>query len=217
MFRTLLFDMDGTLVDSAAGAKYALDAALASVGRPPVTAEQARSFMGPPLAVSLAGLGLAGLELERVWQAYGAVYRAEGLGRTRPVAGMPELIARLDRRGFRLAIATCKPWDYCGPTLKLCGFPPCFAVVAGSFHDGAGENKREVIAAALARLAPVREAVMIGDRAEDVLGARACGLPCLGVDFCGYAAPGELEAAGALDVVRTPAQLEAYITAADRR
>lgn len=169
MYRTLLFDMDGTLVDSAAGARHALNRALATVGRPPVSEARIRSFMGPPLA----RLGLAGAELEQVWQRYAVCYRAEGLARTVPVAGMPELVARLAGQGFRLAIATCKPWEYCGPTLELCGFPPCFEVVAGSFHDGVGEDKSGVIAAALARLAP----------------------------------------AGALAVVNSPAQLEAYLTA----
>lgn len=217
MYHTLLFDLDGTLVDSAAGAKHALDLALASVGRAPVTEAQIRSFMGPPLARSLARLGLEGGELELVWQRYGAYYRAEGLARTRPVAGMPELVARLSRRGFRLAVATCKPWAYCGPTLELCGFPPCFEVVAGSFHDGVGEDKQAVIAAALARLGRAEAPLMIGDRADDVLGARALGLPCLGVDFCGYARPGELEEAGALAVVQSPARLETFLTSSDGR
>ena len=213
MYRTLLFDMDGTLVDSAAGARHALNRALATVGRPPVSEARIRSFMGPPLARSLARLGLAGAELEQVWQRYAVCYRAEGLARTVPVAGMPELVARLAGQGFRLAIATCKPWEYCGPTLELCGFPPCFEVVAGSFHDGVGEDKSGVIAAALARLAPAEAPLMIGDRADDVLGAQSQGIPCLGVDFCGYAVPGELAAAGALAVVNSPAQLEAYLTA----
>lgn len=55
------------------------------------------------------------------------------------------------------------------------------------------------------------EAVMIGDRASDVTGARECGLPCIGVDFCGYAEPHELENAGADAILHTVGELEDYL------
>ena len=53
--------------------------------------------------------------------------------------------------------------------------------------------------------------LMIGDRKFDVLGAKECGIDCVGVEFFGYAAPGELADAGAAAVVRTAAELETYI------
>ena len=53
--------------------------------------------------------------------------------------------------------------------------------------------------------------LMVGDRKYDVLGAAECGLPCVGVEFFGYAAPGELAQAGAAAVVHTAAELETYI------
>ena len=53
--------------------------------------------------------------------------------------------------------------------------------------------------------------LMVGDRKFDVLGARECGIDCVGVEFFGYAAPGELEAAGAVAVVRTAEELEQFI------
>jgi phosphoglycolate phosphatase len=52
---------------------------------------------------------------------------------------------------------------------------------------------------------------MIGDRASDVTGARECGLPCIGVDFCGYAEPHELENAGAEAILHTVGELEDYL------
>ena len=53
--------------------------------------------------------------------------------------------------------------------------------------------------------------LMVGDRKFDVLGARECGIDCVGVEFFGYAAPGELEEAGAVAVVRTAEELEQFI------
>ena len=55
------------------------------------------------------------------------------------------------------------------------------------------------------------QVLMVGDRKFDVLGARACGVDCAGVEFFGYAPPGELEEAGAVAVVKTPEELEEFI------
>ena len=52
---------------------------------------------------------------------------------------------------------------------------------------------------------------MVGDRKFDMLGARECGIDCVGVEFFGYAAPGELEEAGAVAVVRTAEELEQFV------
>ena len=58
---------------------------------------------------------------------------------------------------------------------------------------------------------------MIGDRKFDVLGARECGIACVGVEFFGYAAPGELEEAGAAAVVRSAEELEAVLVNAETK
>lgn len=209
----LLFDMDGTLIDSAAGMRQSLNHALASVGLPAIAKEEAGKYLGPPLEYSLTTfLRLQGEKLRKVWDEYMEHYRRYGYLSTAPVAGMPELCLRLKEAGFRLAIATCKPWFYCGPTLELCRFPDCFEVISGSFRNGIPEDKCAVIREAL-RLLKVsgNEAIMVGDRATDVKGAGECGLPCVGVDFCGYAEPGELESAGAEVVLHTVEELEEYL------
>lgn len=209
----LLFDMDGTLIDSAAGMRLSLNYALTSAGLPTIAEEEAGKYLGPPLEYSLTTfLNLHGEKYQKVWDEYARHYRTQGYLLTFPVTGMPELCGRLNSAGFRLAIATCKPWAYCQPTLKLCRFPDCFEVVSGSFHNGVPEEKSAVIREALRLmgLSPA-EAVMIGDRASDVTGARECGLPCIGVDFCGYAEPHELENAGAEAILHTVGELEDYL------
>jgi phosphoglycolate phosphatase len=126
---------------------------------------------------------------------------------------MVELTARLKTAGFRLAIATCKPWAYCGPTLAQCGFLDCFEAVSGSYHkrgprgEGGGHPG-----------GPAPPGCSRGDRADDrrpggrCAWARTWGIPCLGVEFCGYADPGELAGAGAVAVVRTAGELERFLT-----
>ena len=76
----------------------------------------------------------------------------------------------------------------------------------GSEFDGTRSQKWEVIAELLDRFGG-RDAVMVGDRDNDVLGAKKCGIPCVGVSW-GYAEPGELLSAGAIYLVQTAEELE---------
>lgn len=214
MYQTLLFDMDGTLVDSVQGVYRSLRWAMESVGGPELHREQARHFLGTPMEQVLQEQFGCDTQTARLVRArFLEHYRDNGLYETVPAPGMVELTARLRLAGFRLAIATCKPWVYCAPTLEQCGFFNCFEAVAGSYHNGVPEEKSAVIREALRLLeAPAETALMIGDRAADVEGAQICGIPCVGVTFCGYANPGEMEEAGALQVFQTANELEHFLT-----
>lgn len=216
MYQTLLFDMDGTLVDSAAGVYSSLGWAMETLGVPALHHEQVRHFLGTPIEQVLQErFGCDSQTALLVREQFLRHYRKNGLYKTVPAPGMVELTQRLHAHGFRLAIATCKPWEYCAPTLKQCGFSDCFAGVAGSYHNGVPEEKSAVIREALRLLdTPAQSALMIGDRAADVEGAAVWGIPCVGVSFCGYADPGEMEKAGALRVFRSAQALEEFLTGA---
>ena len=105
-------------------------------------------------------------------------------------------------------LATSKPEPFAARIVEGFGLAPLLDHVAGATLDGSVARKADVIARALdavgASAGP--DVVMVGDRSHDVLGAAEHGLTCVGVEW-GYAAPGELEAAGAIAVVRTPAEL----------
>ena len=127
---------------------------------------------------------------------------------------MAELCARLKEQGYVLALASSKPEEMCVPICEKFGFAPSLAVIAGSPPTGDWE-KADVIREAMRRLGLTEQdyphVLMVGDRKFDVQGAAACGIACVGVEFFGYAASGELHEAGAVAVVRTPEELETYI------
>ena len=108
---------------------------------------------------------------------------------------------------------------FIGPPLQdsfeeFCGFTPSLAVITGSPPVG-DWSKADVIRETMRRLGLTAEQrpeiLMVGDRKFDALGARECGIDCAGVEFFGYAAPGELAENGAVAVVRTPEELEQFI------
>lgn len=111
-------------------------------------------------------------------------------------------------------MASSKPEELCVSICRRFGFTPFLSAVTGS-PAGADWEKADVIREAMRRLrltdADKPTILMVGDRKYDVLGARECGLACVGVEFFGYAAPGELAEAGAAAVVRTAEELEQFI------
>ena len=197
MSRLVLFDLDGTLVDSAPGIHASVRVAAASVGLPEPTPAQLQAMVGPPLQEGFAlGFGLSAADVDRAVAAYRAHYSAGAMLEAPAYPGIPELLARLRADGATLAVAI----------LEHVGLHGRFASVHGATLDGAVRHKDQVVAAALAQHPAGRAPVLVGDRAQDVLGAAVHGLPCIGAGW-GPAEDGELEAAGAVVVAATPADV----------
>ena len=122
--------------------------------------------------------------------------------------GMGALLERLSQQAV-VCLATSKPEVFARTILETRQVLPCFQVVVGAELDGSRTDKAEVIQAVLEKLGhpPKEQAVMIGDRKHDILGAKKVGLESIGVQY-GFAPPGELEEAGAEWIVPTVADLE---------
>ena len=207
MSRLVLFDLDGTLVDSAPGIHSSLRVAAAALGLPEPTPAQLRAMVGPPLQDGFAlVLGVAGADVDRAVAAYREHYAAGAMLEAPPYAGIPELLDRLRADGVTLAVTTSKPEPFAVRILGHVGLLDRFASVHGATLDGAVRHKEQVVAAALTLHPRGRTPVLIGDRAQDVLGAAAHGLPCIGAGW-GPAEDGELERAGAVTVAASPAPL----------
>jgi phosphoglycolate phosphatase len=204
--RLVLFDLDGTLVDSSPGIWASVRFAAAELGLPEPTAAQLTAMVGPPLQEGFAlVLGVPPADVPRAVAAYRARYSAGALLDVTVHVGIPELLEDLRADGATLAVATSKPEPFAVRVLEHTGLLPAFASVHGATLDGAVRHKHQVVAAALAAHPAGRDPVLVGDREHDVLGAAACGLPCIGAGW-GPAPAGELEEAGAAVVATTPAE-----------
>ena len=197
-YRTLLFDLDGTLTDPGVGITTSVAYALACFGITPPPREQLYPFIGPPLHESFQRF--YGFSEEQSFEAverYRDYYRERGIWQNQLYPGIDTLLAALREAGYTLALATSKPEIFARQILDHFNLAQYFSFVAGSNLDGTRTKKGEVIAYArkLSGAQP-DESLMIGDREHDVLGAREQGLRCIGVLY-GYGSREELLAAGA--------------------
>ncbi|NEK94632.1 HAD hydrolase-like protein [Modestobacter muralis] len=209
--RLVLFDLDGTLVDSTPGIWASIRVAAARLGLPEPTPEQLRSMVGPPLEEGFAGaFGLTGADVDRAVLVYREHYTAGAMLDATVYPEVPDLLADLRAGGAVLAVATSKPEPFAVRILEHVGLLTAFATVHGATLDGAVRHKEQVVAAALAAHPDGVRPVLVGDRLHDVLGARVHGVPCIGAGW-GPAPPGELAAAGAVAVVASPAEVPAAL------
>ena len=214
MGKTILFDLDGTLTDSGEGIINCATLALHYFGLPVPDRETMRVFVGPPLDKTFMKFGVPADKTDEAIAVYRSRYTTIGKFENAAVEGGPELCRRLKERGYVLALASSKPEEMCLPICEKFGYAPYLDVITGS-QPGRDWEKVDVIRETMRRLnlteADVPSILMVGDRKFDVLGAKEFGMDCVGVEFFGYAEPGELAEAGAVAVVQTPDELEAFI------
>jgi phosphoglycolate phosphatase len=195
--RTVLLDLDGTLVDSATTIVEHLAAAIAEVGFPVPDSTQLRRLVGPPFETALPELGLTQEQTAAAIIAYRRTYDTVAATITPVYPGIPALLERLREDGMRLATATSKPEELARKIVAGTGLASYFDLVGGADHVGGRVGKAAVVGSVLERLHlnPTRDAVvLVGDRHHDVEGGAAHRVPTIGVTW-GYADPGELAGA----------------------
>src|SRR3954466_1411748 len=141
-------------------------------------------MVGPPLQDGFAlVLGVPTDDVPRAVAAYREHYAAGALLDVTVYAGIPELLTALAADDVTLAITTSKPEAFAVRVLEHTGLRPFFASVHGATMDGAARHRDQVVALALAAHPDGERPVLVGDRAHDVLGAAAHGLPCIGAGW----------------------------------
>lgn len=215
MYHYIFFDLDGTLTDSKEGVVNSVRYAAEKLGGPVPDDATLLKFIGPPLQDSF--MEYCGYDREKALKAiqvFRERYTPVGQFENRPGPGLAEMCRRLKERGYVLALASSKPEEMCVSICDRFGFTPSLAVTTGSPPVG-DWSKQDVIRETMRRLglteADKPSVLMVGDRKFDVLGAKACGIDCVGVEFFGYAAPGELAESGAVAVVQNAEELKQFI------
>lgn len=181
MFDTILFDLDGTLINSAEGITGGVEYALKAHGYPPLPYEIREKFIGPPLRGSFREYcGVSEEEAEQLLATYRVYYAERGVHETKPYPGIPALLEKLKKAGKALFVATAKPTKYSRIILEEWNLAHYFEEIVGAGFDKNFDSKDKIIALAMS-MAKGKDFLMVGDTVFDVIGARANGVPTLGV------------------------------------
>jgi phosphoglycolate phosphatase len=189
---TILFDLDGTLVDSAPDLIGTLNRLLVEEGLPPVEMEAASTLIGSGArALLVHGFEAAGADVERarseaLFERFLVDYAGHIAEGSRPFDGVVETLERLKARGAQLAVATNKRSDLSELLLENLDLMRHFAAVVGPDRVSARKPSGAHLIEAVAKVGgdPAR-AVMVGDAAPDAEAARDAGMPCILATF-GY-------------------------------
>jgi phosphoglycolate phosphatase len=180
----VIFDLDGTLTDSAEGIVASFLHALAHIGAPVPDGDLAAQIVGPPMDDTFRSM--VGEHAEDAITAFRAEYGTRGWAMNALFDGIEPLLADLRAAGVRLAVATSKLEPTARRILAHFGLDQHFEVIAGASPDGSLKTKVEVLAHALEQLRPLPDRVlMVGDRSHDVHGAAAHGIDTVVVGW-GY-------------------------------
>ncbi len=204
MYKTILFDLDGTLTDPAEGITNSVAYALEKYGIKVEDKKTLNCFIGPPLNDSF--MKYYGFTPEKAMEAiwvYREYFRDKGIFENEVYEGVPQLLEKIKQSGRKIVLATSKPEEFALRILEHFDLIKYFDVVAGASMDEKRNKKGDVISYAMEKGGfSAENAVMIGDREHDVLGAKENGLPSIGVLY-GYGSREELEQAGADYIAET--------------
>jgi phosphoglycolate phosphatase len=189
---TIVFDLDGTLVDTAPDLIDTLNALLRRHDVGPVAFDDARTMIGagvkPLLQRALASKGLhfSALEIDRLFGEYVPLYAAHIADRSRPFPGLVAALDALAADGCRLAVCTNKLEWLSVRLLDALNLSPHFAAICGQDTFPMRKPDPEMLRLTIARAGgDPANAVMVGDSLTDVATAKAAGIPVVAVDF-GY-------------------------------
>ena len=211
MARTILFDLDGTITDSGEGIMNCAELALRHFGLPIPDRAAMRVFVGPPLDETFIKFGVPADQTDEAIRVYRSRYIPIGKFENSPYPGVEDLLARLKAQGHKLFIATSKPEQMSVDILEHFDLAKYFDIIAGASFDHARHSKALVIAYLLEQTGKDLDAVMVGDTAFDVIGAKSHGIPTVGVSW-GYGKVSDMDEAGAIGIANTRDELYDLIT-----
>ena len=183
---TILFDLDGTLIDSSEGIIKSVLYTLDFYGIEETDTTKLYQFIGPPLSESFEKFyGFSNKKAYDAVQKYRERYNKTGIFECKLYPGVEKCIRTLKEQGYRIGMASSKPEVSCKRILEHFGILPLFDDVVGATFDGRRDKKSEILEEVMRRWShiPKSEMCLIGDTMFDVNGAKELGIACLAVSF----------------------------------
>ena len=212
-YSIILFDLDGTLTDSSQGIINAIVYALKKMGVNDYDMSLLKKFLGPPLHESFEKFfHFDKKESLQAVEYYREYFSTKGLFENKAYCGITDLLKTLKENGNTLILATSKPQPFTDRIMQHFDLEKFFDFIAGSNMDTTRSKKAEVIEYALSECNIIDKSsvIMVGDRAEDMIGAQTVGIDSIGVEY-GYGTFDELKNAGATYVVKDVKSLKEFL------
>lgn len=213
MIKNVIFDLDGTLLDTSEGILLSVEHTVKTLGYGELTHEQKLSFIGPPVQVSLKRLyGLSDEEAQRGAGVFRDHYKEEALLKARPYEGIYDLCRILKDKGIRMAVATYKREDYALKLLKHYYFDKYCDPMHGADNNNV-LKKEDIIMLCVNELgAKKEECVLIGDTDNDAKGAMEAGIPFIAVTYgFGFKNVGDLKDYPYVGIAASPMEVSLYL------
>ena len=206
MQKAILFDLDGSLTDSGEGIINCAILALEHFGLPIPSREEMRVFVGPPLHESFIKHGVPADQADEAVRIYRSRYIPIGKFENTPYPGIREMLEALKAEGHKLYVATSKPEAMSVEILEHFDLAKYFDQICGATMDTSRSSKEAVIEYLLQQNGRADNMIMVGDTKFDVIGAKAHGIPTIGVSW-GYGEVADMEEAGAVGIANSAEEL----------
>lgn len=209
--KTILFDLDGTLVDSGPGIMNCVRHAYATLGIEAPEESIVKTFVGPPLRDSFARNRVPEDLVEEAITIFRKQYQITGKYEVTPYPGIEDMLKKLSADGHHLCIATSKPEVLANDILGRLGMAHYFRLICGATMDASRESKADVISYLLSQKKGADSAIMVGDTHFDTIGANAHGMRSVGVSW-GYGSVDLMKDAGACAIADDAERLYEILT-----
>ena len=210
--KAILFDLDGTLTDSAEGILNCVAPALEHFGLPVYDRDTMIVFVGPPLYDTFPKFGVPADGVQTAIDIFRARYCTLGKYENKPFPGIVKMLTTLRAQGHKLYVATSKVEDQAVDILEHFDLAQYFDIIAGATRDGSRSTKEDVIAYLKEQAGSIGQAIMVGDTIFDMQGAVAHSIPGIGVEW-GYGKVEDMIAAGASAIATSPEHLIELVNA----
>ncbi len=211
-YEYILFDLDGTISESAQGIRKSLEYAITKLGKPLPDLDDYTLYIGPPLIDTFRNLcRLNDSDSEAGTEIYREFYNAKGKYYNKLYDGTKEVLARLKDNGLKVAVCSSKYEKFAEEIVEILNVSQYFDAVCGSNLDGSRKDKKDLIPYAVNALGGNFETendkvVMIGDTYFDTRGARLCGVDFIGAAY-GYGSLDAMKNEGARVFAKSPLDL----------